>query len=270
MRIATFVACCAALLAAAPLYAQSRAASGAASSEAATSAKTGVRFVICSPGNATLPSPLYYRVGKEFRTVSIGGRIPSQRIRPIDGRVDFWEDDPSGAADGAKNKGSKATAAAKELPKPALSISVPDSNEKLLCIVVPGEDIKKTQTYFLKEKDFPARGLHIINFSSFPLRMTTSIKGDFSDKQDSNIGVFRRDEGISKNNTWSYVGDEDSKGVVAFMLAYKTKDAKTKEFQRLRVSRFTVSSRQAQISVIVKDPTRDIPKMLSIQMVEGK
>ncbi len=268
MRIATFVACCAALLAAAPLYAQSRAATGA-QSEATANARNGVRFVICSPGGATLPSPLYYRVGKEFRTVSIGGRIPSQRIRPIDGKVDFWEDDPSGAADGAKTKGSKATAATKELPKPALSIPVPDSNEKLLCIVVPGENIKKTQTYFLKEKDFPAKGLHIINFSSFPLRMTTSIKGDFSDKQDSNIGVFRRDEGISKNNTWSYVSEEDnSKATVAFMLAYKTKDAK--EFQRLRVSRFTVSSKQAQISVIVKDPTRDIPKMLSIQMVEGK
>lgn len=268
MRIATFLACCAAVLAAAPLYAQSRAAADdEKKTEAPANAKNGVRFVICSPTNAKLPSPLYYRAGKDFREITISNRVPSARIRPIDGRVDFWEDDPSAAVSGKDGKGSKGKVADKDLPKPALSVSVPDSAARMLCIVVPGEDLKKTQTYFLREKDFPKQGLHLINFSSFPLKMTISEKGDFSDAKEGMVGVFRRDEGISKNNTWSYVAEEGAKSV-AFMLSYKTKDSK--EFQRLRASRFTVSPKQAQINVIVKDPSRDIPKLLPIQLVDGK
>ena len=93
MRIATFLACCAAVLAAAPLYAQSRADDDEKKTAAPANAKNGVRFVICSPTNAKLPSPLYYRAGKDFREIIISNRVPSARIRPIDGRVDFWEDD---------------------------------------------------------------------------------------------------------------------------------------------------------------------------------
>lgn len=267
MRIATFVACCAAVLAAAPLYAQSRAATDEKTAEASANAKNGVRFVICSPSNTKLPSPLYYRAGKDFREIIISNRVPSARVRPIDGRVDFWEDDPSGAVAGKDGKASKSKIADKDLPKPVLSVPVPDGTSKMLCIVVPGEDIKKTQTYFLKEKDFPKQGLHLINFSSFPLKMTISEKGDFSDAREGTVGVFRRDEGISKNNTWSYVAEDGAKSV-AFMLSYKTKDSK--EFQRLRASRFTVSPKQAQINVIVKDPSRDIPKLLPIQLIDGK
>lgn len=266
MRIATFVVCCAAVLAAAPLFAQGRASSSEAAAEAPANARSGVRFVICSPSNAKLPSPLYYRAGKDFRPINISSRTPSPRIRPTDGRVDFWEEDPSGAAATKGAKGN-AKAAAKDLPKPTLSVAVPDGSDKLLCIVVPSDDLKKTQTYFLKEKDFPKKGLHIINFSSFPLKMTISEKGDFTDPQEGTVGVFRRDEGISKNNTWSYVAEEGGKSI-AFMLAYKPKDSK--EFQRLRASRFTVSPKQSQINVVVKDPTRDIPKLLPIQLMESK
>lgn len=261
MKIVTFVACCAAMLAAAPLYAQSRAASADAAKEAAVP-KSGVRFVICSPSNAQLPSPLYYKDGKEFKTMNISSRVPSRRIRPEGGKVEFWDEDPAEVAADGKDKGSK-----KKMPEPILSIPVPGGGGKMLCIVVPGKEVSQTQTYFLKESDFPKKGMHIINFSSYPLKMITSEKGDFSDPSEKAIGVFRRDEGISSNNTWSYVGEEVGKSV-AFALMYKDKDAK--EFKRLKASQFAISGRQALINMVVKDASRNAPKLLSIQLVEDK
>lgn len=257
MKIATFVACCAAVLAAAPLCAQSRAGAVDAAKEAAMP-KSGVRFVICSPTNAQLPSPLYYKSGKDFKTVNISSRVPTRRIRPEGGKVEFWDEDPAEA----KDKEDK-----KKMPKPVLSIEVPAGGGKLLCIVVPGKEISQTQTYFLKESDFPKKGMHIINFSSYPLKMITSEKGDFSDQVEKTVGVFRRDEGISKNNTWSYVGEEAGKSV-AFALMYRDRDAK--EFKRLKASMFSLSARQAQINMVVKDGTRNAPKLLSIQLMEDK
>ena len=261
MKIATFIACCAAVLAAAPLYAQSKASAAADTKEAAVP-KSGVRFVICSPNNAQLPSPLYYKSGRDYREVNISSRIPSRRIRPEGGKVEFWDEDPTEAVASAKEKGKK-----KKEPKPVLSIEVPAGGGKLLCIVVPGKEIAQTQTYFLKESDFPKKGMHIINFSSYPLKMILSEKGDFSDPEEKTVGVFRRDEGISKNNTWSYVGEEAGKSV-AFALMYK--DKVDKEFKRLKASRFSISGRQAQINMVVKDGTRNIPKLLSIQLMEEK
>ena len=262
MKIATFVVCCAAMLAAAPLYAQSRAASDAAAKEAAVP-KSGVRFVICSPSNAQLPSPLYYKAGKEFKTVNISSRVPSRRIRPEGGKVEFWDENPEEAADGKdKEKGGK-----KKMPDPILSIAVPSGGGKMLCIVMPGKEVSQTQTYFLKESDFPKKGMHLINFSSYPLKMITSEKGDFSDPSEKTIGVFRRDEGISANNTWSYTSENVGKSV-AFALMYKDKDAK--EFKRFKVSQFSISGRQAQINMVVKDASRNAPKLLSIQLLEDK
>ena len=262
MRIATFITCCAALLAAAPLYAQSKASAAAADTKEAAVPKSGVRFVICSPSNAQLPSPLYYKSGKDFKTVNISSRVPSRRIRPEGGKVEFWDENPAEAAADSKEKGDK-----KKLPKPALSIEVPAGGGKLLCIVVPGKDLSQTQTYFLKESDFPKKGMHIINFSSYPLKMVVSEKGDFSDQVEKTVGVFRRDEGISQNNTWSYVGEEAGKSI-AFALMYKDKDAK--EFKRLKASMFSISGRQAQINMVVKDGARNAPKLLSIQLMEDK
>lgn len=247
------------MLAAAPLYAQSRAGAADAAKEAAVP-KSGVRFVICSPTNAQLPSPLYYKSGKDFKTVNISSRVPSRRIRPEGGKVEFWDENPAEAA--ADAKGDK-----KKTPKPVLSIEVPAGGGKLLCIVVPGKEISQTQTYFLKESDFPKKGMHIINFSSYPLKMITSEKGDFSDPVEKTVGVFRRDEGISKNNTWSYVGEEAGRNV-AFALMYRDRDAK--EFKRLKASMFSLSARQAQINLVVKDGARNAPKLLSIQLMEDK
>lgn len=270
------------MLAAMPLCAQSsRGASAASASSAEQSApKSGVRFVICSPTGESLPSPLYCKEGKGFREIKISPRTPSRRVRPTGGVVEFWDKDPSEAA--ADEKGKKASSAAsKKLPDPVFTVKVPEgAGGKMLCIVVPSKSFSKVQTYFLSEGGaagnlykVPSKGLHVINFSSFPLKMVTSEKGDFSDPVENAIGVFRRDEGISSKNSWSYTegADKDGEGKlkrVAFVLMYK--DKSNPEFKRFKASQFVVSGRQAQINLVVKDPGRDMPKLLPIQLMEDK
>lgn len=255
----------AAVLTTAPLYAAPKSASAAAAGEAAeddaAAPKTGVRFVICSPDNATLPSPLYYKSGKtSYKSVSISSRKPSPRIRPEGGVINFYGEDPSAAAAAAADKKEV------KMPEPVLSIPV-EGQGKQLCIVVPSKDPKgKPQTFFTKESAFPKGGMHIINFSSYPLRMTLYSKPDGSDKKDQMVGVFHRDKGICDENTWSYKGET---GVpVSFILAFKAKDAK--DFKNFKSSKFVVSDKQSQINVVVKDPARDSLKLLSIQLTEDK
>lgn len=265
MKLFALLFASAAVLASAPLYAAPKAAApkavagaDAMGEDESAAPKTGVRFVICSPDGASLPSPLYYKSGKaSFKSVNISSRIPSPRIRPEGGVVNFYKEDPSAAAAAA---GGKADA---KLPEPALTIPV-EGGGKQLCIVVPSKDGGKPQTFTVKESAFPKNGLHVINFSAFPLRMTTATKPDFSDKKDAVIGTFRRDSGISPENTWTYKGETGE--TVSFILSFKAKDAK--EFKNFKASKFIISDRQSQINVVVKDPTRESLKLLSIQLAD--
>lgn len=246
-----------ALLALIPANAQS-----SARKDAEATPKTGIRFVVCSPSNAKLPSPLYYQAGKEFKSVRIGGRTPSPRIKPIGNKVSFWDQDP--AAEVTDAKGKPKVNATPTTP-PVLTIDIPASvGSNGLCIVVPGEKPSQSQTFFMSESDFPAKGIHLINFSSAPLQMVTSKAGDFSDKKISNIQPFKRSEGITKNNSWSYSGENGE--IVAYML--NAKQPGEKEVKRIKMSKFIVSNRQAQITVVVKAPKGDMLRMLSIQLTD--
>lgn len=233
--------------------------------EASVAPKSGIRFVVCSPTNAKLPNPLYHQVGKEFKAVRISGRTPSPRIKPIGGKVSFWDKDPTAETDTSNGKSKTKTAVLPTTP-PILTVDIPASvGSKALCIIVPGEKPSQSQIFFMSESDFPARGIHIINFSSTPLQMVTSQKGDFSDKKISNIQPFKRSEGISKNNSWSYTSGDNGE-TVAYMLNSKSSDSK--EMRRVKSSKFIVSNRQAQISIIVKAPVGDALRMLSVQLTD--
>lgn len=265
MKLFALLFAATAVLAVTPLYAAPKAAAAAGdmAGEEAAAPKTGVRFVICSPDGATLPSPLFYKSGKTtFKRASISSRTPSPRIRPEGGVVNFYGEDPSAIAAAADAAGAKGTV---KMPEPVLSIPV-EGTGKQLCIVVPNKAGGKPQTFFVKESNFAKAGMHIINFSSCPLKMTIASKPDFSDKKESIVGVFHRDKGICEENTWSFKGEPGQ--AVSFVLAFKGKDAK--DFKNFRASKFVVSEQQSQINVVVKDPTRETLKLLSIQMTDDK
>ncbi len=256
-------------LAASPLFAQGRAAAasaGAAEAETAA-AKTGVRFVIVAPDGGSLPSPLFCKQGKSYKEIKIGARTPSVRVKPEGGVVNFYKEDPTPATAGDKGADKDKV----KLPDPVLSISVPGGSSKMLCIVVPNKEGGKPQTFFLQEKDFPKKGVHIINFTSNKLVMSLSAKGDFSDKKDSVIGVFKRDTGISSENSWTFKGENDGDSM-AFKLSYLPKDGKgEKDLKMLRASKFVVSSRQSQINIVVKTGgDREMLKLMPIQLMSDR
>lgn len=270
MKKSAILLFCAAVVALLPAQAQGRRAKRTSSAPAASAAaaeqaepKTGVRFVIVSPSGERMPSPLYVRSGKEFKTISIGSRNPSERVKPVNGVVEFWDKDPSPAPEeGDKKKNPSA-----ELPDPIYTVNVPGSaGSKSVCILSPNKDVKKTSALFLNEGDFPRKGMHIVNLSSFPLQVMTSETADFKDKKESKIGVYRREDGISPENSWSFKGEKGQQ--VAFILSYY--DKATKKMKRIRSSSFVLSDRQSVVNVVVRDPSRNIPKLMSVQISENK
>lgn len=270
----TILLTCAAVAAFMPAQAQGRrsrasrpakpAAAGAASATAEAEApKTGVRFVVCSPSGDSMPSPLYVRNGKEFKAIQLGSRTASERVKPVAGVVDFWKENPMPTAGMDADK--KGAAAPVKLPDPIFSVNVPgNAGSKAVCILAPNKDIEKTSTLFLNENDFPRKGMHVINLSSFPLQITTSEKGDFSDKKENKIGVYRREDGICANNSWSFKGEKGQQ--VGFILAYTEKGAKAPK--RIKASSFTLSGKQSVINLIVKDPNLNRPRLMTLQLSE--
>lgn len=265
-----------ALLALSPAFAQStrgargaRGAAAAAATEEAAAPKSGVRFVICAPSGGKLPSPLYYQAGqKEYKQVRISGRIPSQRIKPIAGVIDFYDQDPT-ATDDNNKKGKNAKPEAKPDIKPVMSINVPSSaGSKSVCIVIPGATPAKAQTFFLNEEDFPSKGVHLINLSPTPVTVSVSGKGDFSDAKEKKVAPFRRDEGVSDKNSWHFNGGNHG-DQVAFRITYRqAKKVAGKDVVReipLKMGKFLVSDRQSQINVVVK-AGNDTLKLMSVQV----
>lgn len=270
MKIVSLVLLCATLLTLSPAYGQSRrgratSGGGAAAASAEEAApKTGVRFVICSPAGTNMPSPLYVQTGKDtYKAISLGSRTPSMRVKPMGGVVKFWDKNPG---DTGMSEGDKKPAAKAQIPEPVFSVTVPAGTaSKSVCILSPNADVKKTQALFLNESDFPRNGMHVINLSSYPLQITTSESGDFKDKKESKVGVYRREDGICPENSWTFKGEKGQK--VAFILSYTEKGAKAPK--RLKASTFVISGRQSMINLVVKDPTRNVPKLMPIQISES-
>lgn len=279
MKYQAFSLALGALIALSPVFAQSsrssrgaRGSAAAAATEEAAAPKTGVRFVICAPSGGKLPSPLYYQAGqKEYKQARISSRIPSQRIKPIAGVINFYDQDPApapAADDNKKGKGAKP--ADKPDIKPIMTINVPASaGSKSVCIVIPGETPAKAQTFFLNEDSFPAQGVHLINLSPSPVTVSISAKGDFSDAKEKKVGPFRRDEGVSEKNSWHFNGSKHGEQVAFRITSRQVKKNGGKEVVRevpLKMGKFLVSERQSQINVVVK--AGDNLKLMSIQVAK--
>lgn len=224
-----------------------------------------MRFIECAIGDHKLPSPLYYQSGGAFKTVRISSRRPSPRIKAVGGVVNFWDKKPELAADDKdKKKGKKKEDAEADVPPPALSLEVP-SGSKMLGILIPHKDLKKTKALYLNEKDFGKKGVHVVNLSPYTMKISLSEKGDFSDKKDSVIKPYDG-RGITSENSWQFKGGKDGEQM-SFILAYNKPH--TKEFVNIKASRFVVSARQSQINFVVKGAAEGArPTLLSAQLTD--
>lgn len=274
----------AALVAVAPVQAQSSA-RGKKDAAAQTEAKTGVRFVICSAANIKVKSPLWYKVSdEEADTVSISSRTATPRIKPMGGKVVFYEDNPIPPETDGKDKDGKAEKW-KE-PKVVFTVDTKGAASKAFCIVMP-ESETKVETIMLSESDFPKKGVHLINLSKKNVKISTSAKGDFSDAK---VTLLKggNTKSVNDSNKWSLVGANHG-DQLAFQITYEgvkeqrakgtggktLKDAngkirkeKVRTEITLRRSKFVVSERQSLISILVDDPARDGVKLLSIQLAD--
>lgn len=284
MKYTAFTLMLAALVAAAPVQAQSSA-RGKKDAAAQTEAKTGVRFVICSAANIKVKSPLWYKVSdEEADTVSISSRTATPRIKPMGGKVVFYEDNPIPPETDGKDKDGKAEKW-KE-PKVVFTVDTKGAASKAFCIVMP-ETETKVETIMLSESDFPKKGVHLINLSKKNVKISTSAKGDFSDAK---VTLLKggNTKSVNDSNKWSMVGANHG-DQLAFHITYEgvkeqrakgtggktLKDAngkirkeKVRTEITLRRSKFVVSERQSLISILVDDPARDGVKLLSIQLAD--
>lgn len=235
--------------------------------------KTGVRFVNCSPTGIRIPSPLFAKAGKSYRQVRIATRVPSVRVKPdANGVINFYDEDPGAAsADTEGNaggrrggRGGRSRAEAPEVP-PVMSFTVPAgmANDKTLCLVMPKsrENPYDVNSLFVKESAFPKNGVYIINLTDTPLQIKTSPDPNFADSKVEVIGPYSG--GVNEKNSWSSPKGADGT-TISFILSAKVPGSK--EPRRIKASRFTISSRQAQINVVVKDPAR--PNSFSLQTIQ--
>lgn len=232
--------------------------------------KYGIRFVVCTSTEGTLPSPLYTKVDKEYKEITITSRMASQRVTPVGGVVHFYDSMPPTDEKGHITKAAKLT--------PVMSISIPEPhrahNAKSICILQPRKK-KDTEpdTCFLKETDFKLGGIHIINFTNTPLEMIIDPTGQFdltkNTVQRAKIGPYIKTQTISKSdsNVWSYTNgkqakDEDNISFVLQALPPTGRGAA----RRIRASVMNTSEKSSQISIVVPHPTvKNSYSLLSIQ-----
>lgn len=282
MKYTAFTLMLAALVAAAPVQAQSsRAGKGGAAAQAEPKeAKSGVRFVICSAKNVKVKSPLWYKVNdEEAKTVTISARTATPRIKPQGGKVVFYEDNPIPPTEKEAAKDWKE-------PKVVFTVDTAGAASKAFCIVMP-ETETKVDTIMLSESDFPKKGVHLINLSQKNVKISTSVKGDFTDAK---ITMLKggNTKGVSSSNKWSLTGANHG-DQLAFQITYegvkeqrvrgtggksikdekgKVRKEKVKSEITVRRSKFVVSERQSLISILVDDPAHDGVKLLSIQLAD--
>ncbi len=246
-----FLAC---LLATGTLSSPLMAQSSDTQNKATAQSNTGIGFVISSALGGRLKSgDLYYQDGKTYKKITTTGRTVSNRVRIRGEQLKLWDSDPTPASPDAK-------------PVPPLGvINIPDgSGSRPVCLVLPYKDTDgktKIRGMVLSSSLIPSSGQHILNLSPYPLTLLIATKSDFSDRKEFKIAPNRQGgRSLQSDNTYSLKGGEGA--VRSFMLSATLQSGRPAV--RLRASRFVLSSKQGQATIIFKDPTRVGVKMESI------
>lgn len=220
--------------------------------------KFGVRFVVCTTGSEQLPSPLYVKVGKDYRPTTISKMMPCPRITPEPGGViRFYDRLPE------KSK--------KEKIEPLFTVNVPEghrgSTARSICILQPRKD-KEPLTFFIKESEFKRGGVHIVNFTDYTLEIITDPTGKFEGKEKrEKIAPRVKTQNISSSdpNTWSYYGKGKADEKASYVLQTAPRAGST-EGKRIRAGVLMTSSGVSQVSIVVNHPKlKNTCSLLSVQ-----
>ena len=229
-------------------------------------AKYGVRFVVCTAGKGQLPSPLYTKMGKGYYPITISKMMPSPRLAPEGGVINFYDKEPT--------KGGKG----KDKVEPIITVSIPEayrgSMAKSICILQPRkENDKEPLAYFIKESEFKRGGVHIINFTNYKLEMITDPTGQFNGKEKRDkISPRVKTQSISSSdsNTWSYYGKSKDGERVNFLLQVAP-TASQPEGKRIRAGVMLTMGNTSQVSIVVNHPTlKGACSLLSVQFIDDE
>ena len=208
---------------------------------------TGVRFVVCSPHERKLPSPLYALYKDEYMPVHITSRGPSERVLPgSDGHILLYENDPG--------EGKK--------PEALLDIPLPQEVRKgrVICLVVLGAEKTKPQYFFIRESDLPVGGFYVLNFSPVAIEMVTTTKpGKYPEKGDM-ISSFKRPEGNcilpSSPNVWTFIKKNNPDVKILEYVLRVPPELEGGTPMMLRSSKFPMNPGIAHLIIIARHPTK--------------
>lgn len=213
---------------------------------------TGVRFVVCSPLDRRLPSPLYALYKDKYMPIYISSRGPSERVLPgSDGHIRLYEKDPGDAEDPGK---------------PFLDITLPQEARKgrVICLVMLGAKKTKPKYFYIRESELPVGGFYVLNLSPVTIEIVYVTKpGKYPDKG-KRISPFRQSENNCISRPSSYVWDFTKKD---------NPDVKTLEYllrvpaesedgtpMPLRGSKFAMSEGSAYVIIVVQLPSNENPR----------
>ena len=206
---------------------------------------TGVRFVVCSPLERRLPSPLYALYKDKYMPIYISSRGPSERVLPgSDGHIRLYEEDPGDAKE----------------PKPFLDIALPQeaSKGRVVCLVVLGTEKTKPQYFYIRESEMPVGGFYVLNFSPVPIEIISITKpGKYPDKGER-ISPFKRTDNNcispSNSNVWAFTKKDNPDVKTLEYLLRVPSESENGTPMPLRGSKFTMSKGSAYVTIVIKNP----------------
>lgn len=207
----------------------------------------GIRFIVRNLSSEAV-SQLYALTGDKNNpvvSVRLGSRQPSKRLAwDANRQITLYKDEPVLDASGKIDK--------EKMPTPFVTAQIPDDvSNKVLGMIVLTKDPRNNRVFYMDENIFKKGGIHAVNLTSSPIKISISESGDYKkDGKHFILKPFRSDEGISKNNSWNF-NPSTQKSSKIYHFSITTTGNGGKE-QKVRSSRFIVAQGISQINLFVR------------------
>lgn len=227
---------------------------------------TGVSFVSCASGGASIPSTLYVSDGKGgYNKLAVPSRRASLRI-PFsnDGVYRFWTSNPAG---GTLSTDKPAQRNRNANVMPDITLTLPSGlSGRMVCFLQArqGEGgALQVMGTCVPDQSFPKIGQTLLNLSPYTLVVTLASKPDFSDQQQIKIAPCANVREIESGNIYPFPGEAGARW--NFILNAQLPGYEG--LSRIRSSLILISKTQSQVMVVLKDPDK---VGLVVELVQAK